>query len=612
MLDGIIYAKTLEGIKMSYRIDDDVLNEIKDRANIVDFIGQYVQLKKTGSGYVGLCPFHNEKTPSFHVREREGYYYCFGCHATGDIFSFMMEHNHMSFVDSVEELAKRYGVQLKEENKLDQAKKKYLEKLYQINREAAFFYMKNLSREKGPLLYLENRGVGREIILKYGLGYAPLRKKDLCEHLLSLGYKLNEIEDCNLVFINQTSGEASDRFKNRIIFPIINSRGRVIGFGGRQFNSDYGPKYLNSRDTPIFHKGKNLYGLNIIQQKKNRDRIILVEGYMDVIALGSQGIYDAVASLGTALTKDQGQLLKKYGQEVFVCYDGDEAGIRATKRAINILFSVGIKAKIICLKDGMDPDDFIRTYGPDAFELEVKRAKDAIEYLIEDLKKNFTLDSAEGKIGFLKEVSKLLRGIQSPVERDIYIDQVARNYQISRESLKMEIESGQSRKSFVEKTPTIQTRPEADIGNNINQRNLMRVLLMDKNLFDDFQKRKIFWSNTGYERAFEDLKGWENLEFPLDIEEAANRWVEKNYLSREEGYFLKNLEINPTMNDQIAEEALRKLKINYLKKRRQELIQDIDDAETDSSRDLSNLIQEFNEINKQILEGDRYESRTNE
>ncbi|EGS31473.1 hypothetical protein HMPREF9130_1788 [Peptoniphilus sp. oral taxon 375 str. F0436] len=176
----------------------------------------------------------------------------------------------------------------------------------------------------------------------------------------------------------------------------------------------------------------------------------------------------------------------------------------------------------------------------------------------------------------------------------------------------MEIESGQSRKSFVEKTPTIQTRPEADIGNNINQRNLMRILLMDKNLFDDFQKRKIFWNNTGYERAFEDLKGWENLEFPLDIEEAANRWVEKNYLSREEGYFLKNLEINPTMNDQIAEEALRKLKINYLKKRRQELIQDIDDAETDSSRDLSNLIQEFNEINKQILEGDRYESRTNE
>ena len=260
----------------------------------------------------------------------------------------------------------------------------------------------------------------------------------------------------------------------------------------------------------------------------------------------------------------------------------------------------------------MDPDDFIKSQGPDAFELEVKRSKDAIEYLIEDLKKNFTLDSAEGKIGFLKEVSKLLRGVQSPVERDIYIDQVSRNYQISRESLKAEIESGQARKNVVEKAPTIRTGPDSDIGNNIHQRSLMRVLLMDKNLFDDFQKRKIIWNNTGYERAFEDLKTLENLDFPLDVEGTADRWVEKNYLSREEGYFLKNLEINPTMNDQIAEEALHRLEINYLKKRRQELIQDIDDAEADSSLDLSDLIREFNEINKQILEGDRYENRTNE
>ena len=601
MLDRFIYAKTLEGIKMTYRIDDEVVNEIKDRANIVDFISQYVDLKKSGSGYVGLCPFHHEKTPSFHVKEKEGYYYCFGCHATGDIFTFMMDHNHMTFVEAAEELAKRYGVELKEQNKFQEEERLYFDTLYKINREAGLYYMKNLSREKGPLIYLENRGIDKDLILKYGLGYAGPGKKDLCDHLLALGYKLNEIEDCNLAYKNQDTGKPVDRFRNRIIFPIINTRGRVIGFGGRQFDSDYGPKYLNSRDTPIFHKGKNLYGLHIINQKKDRDRIILVEGYMDVISLGKVGIFDAVASLGTALTPDQGNLLKRNGLEVYICYDGDEAGIKATKRAIHILFSVGLKPKIISLKDGMDPDDFIQKEGPDAFELEVKRAKDPIEYLIEQMEENFTLTSTQGKVHFLKEVAKLLSGIQSPVERDIYIDQVARKYGANRESLRIEIEAAGVGVKNVEKTPRVQVRQDRNLMNNVVQRTLLRMVLADEKMLDFLEDKEIFWGNAGYERAFEEIKNQGKDQFPLDVDGMIDKFIEKKYFSKEEAYFLKQVKVNATMNETLVKETLEKLKMSYLKRRRQELIQAMDDAENQGKDNLDDLIKEFNHLNDQII-----------
>lgn len=581
---------------MAFRIDDDILAEIKERMNIVDLISDYLPLKKSGSNYLGLCPFHNEKTPSFNVREKEGYYYCFGCHAKGDIFTFLMEKEGLSFPQAVEELARRTGVQLKEKNFLDEEKDKKRARLYSLNREAGYFFMKELAKNKEALDYLGKRGLHQNLIYKYGLGLSPFKDQILCEYLLKKGYTLDEIIEANLAYERTKDKKVVDRFRSRIMFPIIDSRNKILGFGGRQFNHDYGPKYLNSRDTPIFHKGKTLYGLHVVKEKKYRDRIILVEGYMDVISLASVGIYDALASLGTALTKDQSYLLKRYAKEVYVCYDGDEAGQRASKRAIGVLGSVGIKPKIITLKDKMDPDDFIKKEGPDAFELAVKKAKDPIIYLIDDLKQHFSMGSTEGRIGFSKEVAKLLRGIESPVERDVYIDYLGRNFQMNREALREEIQRTGLKNQ--EDPPRIQSDfRSVDLSQTVNQRILLRLALYDYKIFKDLQGKEIYWAYKNYETAFKAIESYEEKDFPIAVEDFLNKLEERGLFTGVEEVKLKEMQVDGAMTDDVLAKSLENLRRNQLIKERDQLIEDLQEAEAGGQGDIKELIEQIKEMN---------------
>lgn len=424
------YAFLKDGIQ-EMRIDDRVLDEIRQKSSIVDVISEYVDLKKKGSNYMGLCPFHSEKTPSFSVSDSKQIFKCFGCSAGGDVITFIMKIEHLSFIEAVKFLAEKYNIELAE----DKVDKKVLDKIsrcYDANLLAAKFYMQNLSSNKMAFEYLQRREIGPEVIKAFGLGFAEDSWSDLLNFMKNNGFTEEELFEYNLVSKSQ-NGRYFDRFRNRIMFPIIDLRRRVIGFGGRVMD-DSMPKYLNSTDTIVFHKGRNLYNQNIVKNL-DRSRIILVEGYMDVISLYKSGIKYSVASLGTALTPEQAELVKKYGKEVYICYDGDEAGIRATKRAIGILRSVGVSPRIIRLPEGLDPDDYLKKYGAFNFEVTLSEATNYFEYLIEDLKKNFDINTTEGMTGFIMEASKLVSTIKNPIERDLEIDRLSKEYKVTRSAI---------------------------------------------------------------------------------------------------------------------------------------------------------------------------------
>lgn len=422
---------------MTYNINDELIEKIHDSSNLVDIVSRYVRLKKTGSNYVGLCPFHNEKTPSFTVSESKQLFHCFGCGEGGDLINFIMKIENLSFVDAVKFLADLQGIPL-EESKTDYKLKLEKDILYAINKEAAKFYYYNLKNNKGPLRYLQNRNIDRNVINKFGLGYAPDRWDSINNYLKERGYKETDIDKAGLIVRRKDNTGYYDRFRNRIIFPIIDIKGRVIGFGGRVLD-DSMPKYLNSRDTLIFTKGNNLYGLNLIKRHSDNEKLILVEGYMDVISLYKNGINYAVASLGTAFTHNQAKLLKRYRREIYICYDSDSAGINATTKALNILRKEGIEPKVIVLPRGQDPDDFINENGLEEFKKLLDRALNHIDYKIFINRQKYNLNNIEDKIKFTKEISKILKNLKSPIEKEVYIDKVSKETGISNEAIKREV-----------------------------------------------------------------------------------------------------------------------------------------------------------------------------
>mgnify|MGYP000856876680 FL=1 len=423
---------------MTYSIDEELIERIHDSVNLIDLASNYVQLKKTGSNYVGLCPFHNEKTPSFTISESKQLFHCFGCGEGGDAISFIMKIENLSFVEAVKFIADREGIPIEEKSSYNQKLKEEKNLIYQINRDAARFYYLNLTRNKEALNYLKKRNLSKNTIKRFGLGYAPARWDGIKNYLTKKGYKEEDLEKAGLIGKKRDNTGYYDKFRNRIMFPIIDTRGRVIGFGGRVLD-DSMPKYLNSRDTLVFVKGDNLYGLNYIKRTSSLKRLILVEGYMDVISLYNYGIDYAVASLGTAFTPNQAKLLKRYNKELYICYDSDKAGIKATMKALNILDKEGIKPRVILLPKDQDPDDYIGKNGLEAFESLIDNALSPLDYKLLILRMKYDIEDYEDKIKFIKEVSNILRGLKSPVEREIYIDKIAREIQISKEALEKEV-----------------------------------------------------------------------------------------------------------------------------------------------------------------------------
>ena len=429
------------------------IDELIARNPIEDVVGQYVSLRRSGSNLFGLCPFHGEKTASFSVAPDKGMYYCFGCHKGGGSINFMMELEGLSYPDAVRALAKRVGMEVPEDEQY-QSRYRAQERLWALHKEAArFFHSKLYAPEgKAALEYAIGRGMPKSTLTTFGIGYAPDSWTDLVDALRKKGYTDEELKDSGLVTVSKKNGNLFDRFRDRLMFPIIDVRGNVIGFGGRIMNNKDpdAAKYLNSPETLIFNKRKNLFALNLAKKSK-QGYLILVEGYMDAIALHQYGFDCAVASLGTALTEDGATLLSKYTDQVVLIYDGDNAGQRAAQRAIPILEKAGLQVKVLQMRDAKDPDEFLKKFGADKFKLLLEESSNRVEYQLNAIRKKYDLREDEQRVKFTAEAAELICSLSGAVQREVYGHRVAEIAKISYDAMKLEIDKAFKRRVAREK-----------------------------------------------------------------------------------------------------------------------------------------------------------------
>lgn len=476
-------------------IPDRFLDELIARTDIVDLVSESVRLTKKGRNYWGLCPFHSEKTPSFSVSADKQIYKCFGCGKGGGAINFVMELDNLPFRDAVALLAKRAGLEVPDSGYSAGAKERR-EKLLTINKQAARTFHRWLYAPEGAegLAYLQRRGLSRRTLTSFGLGFAPNRWDALIQELGQQGYDKRDLLDAGLAVSNQ-DGRIYDRFRNRVMFPIIDIRGEVIGFGGRVMD-DSTPKYLNSPDTPVYNKSRNVFALNIAKKSK-AGRVILTEGYMDTISLHQAGFDSAVASLGTSLTPEHAQLLSRYFPEAIIAYDGDGAGVSAAQRAIPLLERAGMKVRVLRMTGAKDPDEFIKQYGRDAFLRLLDQSENQVDYRLEQIRKKYDLSDDSQKVGFLQEAAQLLSSLPSAVEREIYGQHAAETAGVSPEAVAQEVKKAFQRRLRKEQkqqerrdlTPAIQLQPKArglrydNIRSARAEEGVLRLLLLDPSLY---------------------------------------------------------------------------------------------------------------------------------
>lgn len=416
-------------------ISDDVIEEIRSRNDIVDVISQYVKLQKKGGSYFGLCPFHNEKSPSFSVSGNKQMFYCFGCGEGGNVFSFLMKYENMTFMESVKNLADRAGIEIQLEYNPDEKRQSDLKNtVYEINAEAARYYHRKLFTPQGERArkYLEDRKLSKETLTGFALGVSDIKSDNLYRYFKEKGYKDDILKETGL-FIYDERG-VYDRFRNRVMYPIVNVNKKVIGFGGRVMG-DGQPKYLNTPETIVFDKGRNLYGLNIAKNSR-KNNLIICEGYMDVISMHQAGFNQAVASLGTALTPGQAMLMKRYVKDILICYDSDAAGVKAAIRAIGIFKEAGLRTRVINMRPYKDADEFIKAEGVDAFQKRIDEAQNSFLYQVAISKKEYDLNDPDGKTAFLGNVAKMLSEFEEEIERNNYLDSVCAKYFVNPDSMR--------------------------------------------------------------------------------------------------------------------------------------------------------------------------------
>ena len=419
----------------------EIIEEIKARCDIASVIGDYIKIQPSGQNYKALCPFHVEKTPSFHISTAKQVYKCFGCGEGGDVINFVMKMENLDFMDAVRLLANRCGIDINFNIDEETKQKIELSKKYQdIHTEAARFYFSNLVKSKNRGYdYLRNRGLDDKTIKRFGLGYSQDSWNSLMDYLIEeKGYSQEELLECGLIGKSTKTDKYYDKFRNRVMFPIFDYRGNVIGFGGRVLDDSL-PKYLNSPDTLIFNKRHNLYGLNFARKNLSSRTVILVEGYMDLISLYQYGIQIAVATLGTALTSQQARLIKRYADNVIISYDSDGPGTKASLRAIDILVEAGLSVKVLDLKDAKDPDEYVRKYGTDEYRKAMKDAVPRIKFKIDNLKSYFDLSKDQDNIKFAQEAVNIIKQLKSPVEIDYYIKYLSEIVQLDEDAVKREI-----------------------------------------------------------------------------------------------------------------------------------------------------------------------------
>ena len=539
-------------------IPEEKIEEIKASSNIVDIIGEYTDLKRAGSSYKGLCPFHNEKTPSFTVDDKKQLFHCFGCGAGGDVVSFIMQKEGLSYPASLEYLANRAGIKM-EYSDFNYVSNPRNKELYEINKDIMMFYYKNLLTSKEAIAYLKNRSLSGKIVNRFMLGFAKNSWDDLCNYAEYKGYDKNDLEEIGLIK-KSSKDKYYDKYRNRIIFPIINHYGNVIGFGGRAI-ADEMPKYLNSPESDIFKKRFNLYGLNVYKKQK-KDDIILVEGYMDVIALNNHGIDYAVASLGTALTNDQAKLIKRYSNNVYICYDSDDAGIRATDKAIEIFLNQNIKPKIISLGEGYDPDDFIKNYGEDAFIDKKEKALDVYNYKYNKILDIYSNSKENEKYEKLDLFVEFLSEIESDLTREIFINNVSTLFNIDKNTLIKALNKYNTNitykkefsKDFKNKQKVIvNSKPQRY---NTHELEILRLILNQRDAYLD--------NKDFFDRALKDEKIINTKEFII------NKNAEKFDKNDEEYIYILNY-IRDDTNPIVIEELMDRIKLFEKREKLKEL-----------------------------------------
>ena len=588
----------------------DIIEEIKSRCDIASIISGYINIKPSGSNYKGLCPFHGEKTPSFYINTSKQIYKCFGCGEGGDVINFIMKIENLDFMDAVKLLADRCGIQIN--TNVDESTKERIEKskkFQDIHVEAARFYFSNLIKSKNPgYEYLRQRGLDDKIIKRFGLGYSLDSWNSLMNYLISIGYKDEDLIECGLFGYKSETKKVYDKFRNRVMFHIFDYRGNVIGFGGRVLDDSL-PKYLNSPDTLIFNKRQNLYGLNFARKEIKDRSVILVEGYMDLISLYQYGIKNVVATLGTALTDGQGSLIKRYADTAIISYDSDEAGIKATLRAIEILNKLDINVKVLNLKECKDPDEFIRKYGVLQFEKEIQNSTHYIKYKIDNLKRNFNIQKDEDKVKFAKEASKIIKEIKSPVEVDYYAKYLSQQIDISEESIKKEVygkyykgTQTKNNKYIYKKEEKIIEKPKAiEKGKLLVEENLIKIMLEDRK-YREIILLKIDKEDF-LEKDSKEILNWLIKNKDLDkitIDKIKSLNISEEYIKGLESISLDNLDLNNIKN---IDEIIKNIKKNSLNEKINILLKEqIDIEKNKDGKDAKEVDSKIMEIALKIVE----------
>lgn len=577
---------------MSFSFSKEAIEELKSHIDIVDVIGRSVELKRAGANYKGLCPFHNEKTPSFIVSPQKQIFTCFGgCGASGDVVSFVEKYYNLDFNEAVQKLADEYGITLQRTSYNDDR-----EKYYQINREAARFFYRNLTEKKNPgYTYMQKRGIHDSIIKKFGLGYAEDSWNSLYEHFKSKG--IDEKILVELGLLSKKGDRYYDKFRNRVIFPIINTAGKVIGFGGRAINNEDMPKYLNSPENRVFQKKNNLYALNITRQDIGKSgSALIVEGYMDVISLYQNGVKNVAASLGTALTENQAKLINRYTKNVILSYDADSAGRKAALRGIEVLRGENCKVKVLHVTDGKDPDEYIKKNGREAFLELTENALPYIDYKIEAAKTDLDLDTEDGKIDYMKKISYILSDL-SPVECDIYIKKISRETGISESAIKLEIRGNTKKEKPFRDKPAYETEKTESEKLTPLEATLLKCLFIDP----EFSEKLL-----PYTEVFESIIGQKTLNIAFELyglngDFTESQVTDKLEPSESEELFTSLNKVIITGNEkEVLKQCIHKWKFMQLAKKEKELRNILFLADESNKDSLDKITMELMEIQKEM------------
>lgn len=574
---------------------NDVVEEIKSRCNIVDVISHVVTLKKAGANHKGLCPFHKEKTPSFVVSESKQFYHCFGCGESGDVINFVQKYYNLDFMGAVERLADEYGIQFERNFEKNEKKKIY----YDINVEAArFFYRAFREGQNEAGKYMDARQIKEATLRKFGIGYADNGWTSLFDYLRKKGFADEDMMSLGL--ISEKNGKRYDKFRNRVMFPIQNTNGKVIGFGGRIIDEGE-PKYLNSPESAVFYKKDNLYGLNVTSREiSESNRAILVEGYMDVISLYESGVRNVTASLGTALTQNQARMLKRYSTNVVISYDGDAAGVKAALRAMDILYREGCKVKVLHIAGGADPDDFVRTKGREAYLKAVEDAPGLVEYKFNRLKEIHDMESTDGRVEFLKDAVEALRQLR-PAERDIRIKQLAEDVGISEGAIRAELKDEPDEYSATPERLKPKELTKISKKASFTEKTIIKIMMMSP----EYIKKK-----KEVEDLFKSVDGTVILEAIEQVYEREGSVEQKkvaDLLPHDEANLLREIVKNISLGGQeekIFEDCKRKSEKFRMEKKSEELRAKISMADEEENKEaITEWTKELMEIQKESRMG---------